>query len=123
LQQKVDGWRDRIRAQDASKLAAASGTAIALAVAAPATYHLLSSTSLPPVSLVAEVAAGLLAGLAALAKIVYGDNVHVELHKWVQLTIVTRPNPTQHPNLCSVRALLGVSLAALMLKLWTASWG
>lgn len=81
LQQKIDSWRDRIRNQDASKLAAASGTAVALAIAAPATYDLLSSASLPPVGLVAELAAGLLAGSAALAKIVYGENVHLELHK------------------------------------------
>jgi hypothetical protein len=81
LQQKVVSWRDRLRAQDASKLAAAAGTAVALAIAAPAAYDLLSSASLPPVSLVAEVAAGLLAGSAALAKIVYGDNVHLELHR------------------------------------------
>lgn len=56
---------------------------MALALAAPTTYDLLSTATLPPLSLLAEVLAGLLAGSVALAKAVHGDNVHLELHKWV----------------------------------------
>lgn len=82
-QQKLDSWRQRIKSKqdEAAKYAAASGTAVALALAAPSTYDLLSTADLPPVSMLLEVLGGLLAASAALAKLVHGDNVHLELHK------------------------------------------
>lgn len=70
-----------VRQRQAAQFAAASGAIVALALAAPSTYSLLSSLDLPPISSVAEAVAGLAAAAAALAKAVYGDNVHLESHK------------------------------------------
>lgn len=82
----------------ASRIAAASGAAVALALAAPATYNLLSTATLPPLGLLAKVLAGLLAGSVVLAKAVYGDNVHLELHKgrlYLQLGVPASGPPLQ----------------------------
>lgn len=70
-----------VRQRQAAQFAAASGAIVALALAAPSTYSLLSSLDLPPISSLAEAVAGLAAAAAALAKAVYGDNVHLESHK------------------------------------------
>lgn len=82
----------------ASRIAAASGAAVALALAAPTTYDLLSTATLPPLSLLAEVLAGLLAGSVVLAKAVHGDNVHLELHKWVVTVLRQVGLPTVPPH-------------------------
>lgn len=54
---------------------------MALGLAAPVTYTLLSNSELPPISSVTEAVAGLAVAAAAVAKALYGDNVHLELHK------------------------------------------
>lgn len=83
LQQQLQAWTAKLRSnqQKASQFAAASGTAVALAAIAPSTYDLLSSATLPPVSLLLELLTGTLAAAATIVKAVHGDNVHLELHK------------------------------------------
>lgn len=83
LQQQLQAWSAKLRSnqQKASQFAAASGTAVALAAIAPSTYDLLSTATLPPVSLLLEVLTGSLAAAVTIVKAVHGDNVHLDLHK------------------------------------------
>jgi len=85
LQSSTQRWKSLSSSQQQHQpivqMLAASGTAVALVASAPSLYQLLSSVTLPPITVVLEAAGACLAGSWLVAKALHGDNVHLELHK------------------------------------------
>lgn len=71
------------QAKQQQAVAAAAAAAVVAVAAVPQTYHLLSSATLPPLSSLAEAVAGVLGAAFVVLKLVYGDKMHLELHKCV----------------------------------------